>query len=211
MNPEILTQIDSKGYQTKPEKKEFAFIRSRFRRNVATVISLNQLEKAIETGHTIYPVKAKGIRATDWEGQNLFIIDIDNDREGKMLTEEETIGICKKYNIKPIMIYQTYSHTPKYPKLRVLFLCEELITDEQKRKTIIETLIRLFPQADTACKNADRMFLGTNKKVCYRDETAVFTFDDIIRINGELPQVIKTEDKITGSKKYNNKDRKSVV
>lgn len=203
MKRKILTQFDTVGYTSKPKGKE-GLIKSRLKNGNAEKYNINDFINQIETGHTMYPVQANGIKAANWEAQELFCVDIDNDiNEVPIQTIEDSLKICDKYKIKPLVIYNTYSDTEILPKYRILFLCNELITDNNKRNLIITTLIRLFPQADPACKNADRMFLGTNKKVCYKDENATFSYEDIIRINGELPPAIQPEDKTKDNTVHN--------
>ena len=203
MKRKILTQFDTVGYTSKPKGKE-GLIKSRLKNGNAEKYNINDFINQIETGHTMYPVQANGIKAANWEAQELFCVDIDNDiNEVPIQTIEDSLKICDKYKIKPLVIYNTYSDTETLPKYRILFLCNELITDNHKRNLIITTLIRLFPQADPACKNADRMFLGTNKKVCYKDKNATFSYEDIIRINGELPPAIQPEDKTKDNTVHN--------
>ena len=199
-----IIQIDTEGFPQKPSKNEYGFMRGRFRNCKAMPVQIQDLVSAIETGHTIYPVIADGIKASNWKGQNLFCVDIDNAMDGTMLTEKDLLKICDNFGIKPLLIYPTFSHTTECPKYRLLFHCGEIITEENKRKSIIETIVRLFPQADPVCTNADRIFLGTNKKVCYTDENATFSFEDIIRINGELPPAIKSVDKVTDKASNDN-------
>lgn len=204
MKQKILCQFDDVGYTTKPKGQEGA-IKSRLLKGKAKEYNIKEFIKMIETGHTLCPAIADGIKAADWKGQKLLCVDIDNDLDNtQKQTKEDILRTCESYKIKPFMIYETFSSTPEHPKYRILFLCNELITDCKKREIAIKTLVRLFPQADSACTNADRMFFGTNKKVSFVDENATFFFDDIVRINGELPPAIKPENGNTDNKFNNN-------
>lgn len=56
------------------------------------------------------------------------------------------------------------------------------ITNTKIREQIILTLIDLFPQSDTSCKNADRIFLGTNKQAIIYDADARINIDNVLRL-----------------------------
>lgn len=197
----MLVKIDTESYKQKPEN-QFGYIKGRFRKIQAKMYDPSEVIKNIEQGKAIQPTDSKGIKAEDWIAQNTYLVDIDNDKDGALQTIEKSLEICNKYNIHPIFIYETFSSTIEKPKYRLVFCMNETITDTNRRKLILETLIRLFPQADSACKNADRIFLGTNKKICYIEEGANLSYDDIIRINGELPHVVKAESIILENKIY---------
>lgn len=197
----MLVKIDTESYKQKPVN-QFGYIKGRFRKIQAKMYDPSEVIKNIEQGKAIQPTDSKGIKAEDWIAQNTYFVDIDNDKDGALQTIEKSLEICNKYNIHPVFIYETFSSTIEKPKYRLVFCMNETITDTNQRKLILETLIRLFPQADSACKNADRIFLGTNKKVCYIEEGANLSYDDIIRINGELPPVIKAESIIIENKIY---------
>ena len=55
------------------------------------------------------------------------------------------------------------------------------------RAVIVETLVKLFPQSDSSCKNADRVFYGTNKKAVICDLSATIDIESIMKLY-EPPQ-----------------------
>ena len=107
MKRKILTQFDTVGYTSKPKGKE-GLIKSRLKNGNAEKYNINDFINQIETGHTMYPVQANGIKAGNWEAQELFCVDIDNDiNEVPIQTIEDSLKICDKYKIKPLVIYNT--------------------------------------------------------------------------------------------------------
>ena len=65
MKRKILTQFDTVGYTSKPKGKE-GLIKSRLKNGNAEKYNINDFINQIETGHTMYPVQANGIKAANW-------------------------------------------------------------------------------------------------------------------------------------------------
>jgi len=162
---EFLVQVDHIPYKQKPDSKEMASIKARTQGNEPKSLTAEQLVDFIEQGCSISPAVLKGgLKAENWIQQQLFFIDIDNNnKKVPPMLICEAIEICINNEIEPLLYYESYSHTDSNPKFRLVFAMDEPIFEEWKRKIIIETLISLFPQADTSCTNADRIFFGTNK------------------------------------------------
>lgn len=178
----MLLQISKKGYKTKPPKTQMAMIKSGLQTSNPVDCSLKEIVSYIEKGYTISPAVIKGgLTAKNWFSQQIFLCDIDNDaKDEKYLNIDEAVELCNKVGLPCAFIIETFSSTPEHPKFRIGFIFNEVVKDTNKRAVIIETLTSLFRQADAACTNADRIFLGTNKKCAYFDEKAVITFENII-------------------------------
>ena len=181
----VRVHVDTKSYKEKElAKKEFEKIKVRVQRNTNSVeVTLHELIDAIEKGKAVSPAVMKGTKAEDFIEQQVFMVDIDNKRkEIPKLTVEEAITICEKYCLPLSFYYFSFSHTAEIPKYRLVFVMNEVITDTVLRATIMQRLIELFEQADTSCKNADRIFLGTNKKAKILDLKSRITLDNILKI-----------------------------
>lgn len=182
----IKLHIDELNYNNKPQGIEFGIIKNRLQKesNIKEV-SIIELIKRLREGYSVSPGVLKGgISSNNWVEQSLFMIDIDNNNEDiPILTLNDALEICNKNNIKPLFYYYTFSHTKNTPKYRIAFLMNEVVTDKNIRENIICSLISLFPQCDTACKNADRLFLGTNKQVVVLDLNNSNEIDNILKLN----------------------------
>lgn len=188
MNTNVKLNLDKTPYPSKPTGPQIGLVKSK----AATVeITLPELIAAIERGQTIIPAVMNGTKATDWQEQQIFMVDIDNAEDGvPILTPEDALVICRKNNILPAFYYPTFSDTADKPKYRLVFMLESVVRDIKERAIVSATFISLFPQADKACKNADRVFLGTNKKCVVCDLDARVPVDNIYRLYTppELPQ-----------------------
>jgi len=173
--------IDTVPYPQKPNDS-IATIKARLQRDTPPRnVTVDELATAIQGGYSFSPaVVIGGAKAENWKEQQLFCVDIDNDSEdAAVLAPEQALEICRQNDVHPILYYFSFSHTEKKPKYRLCFATDEVITDPNTRSVIMETLISLFPQADKACRNADRIFYGTNKDLFICDRNARITLETI--------------------------------
>ena len=198
----VKLHIDNINYKTKKDaKRDYRAIKKRLQQySLPLNITLKQLTEAIQNGKTISPAVMSGTTADDFLEQQVFMVDIDNKREDiPILTVEDALDICKKNHLLPAFYYYTFSHTGKLPKYRLVFVMNEVIKENTLRLMIVQSLIALFNQADKSCSNADRLFLGTNKKVVICDLEALITVDNILDIASTIssePIIEKKESSI---------------
>jgi hypothetical protein len=181
----IRLHIDIKGYKDKKAvKKDFGTIKVRLQGKSPPVeAKIEEIAEKIQEGKTISPAVMKGTEAKDFEEQQLFMVDIDNKNTYiPILQVEDAISICEKNGLQVAFYYYTFSHTEKIPKFRLAFVMNEVIKDAILRDTIMRKLIELFEQADTSCKHACSIFLGTNKEVVICDLKARITVDNLLKI-----------------------------
>lgn len=189
MEKEILIKItlDNKSYKEKPTTEEVAKIQTRFKNNnLVKEVTLNELLNYIGDGHTIIPaVMNGGTTKENWIEQQLFEVDIDNEKDEDIITPDKTIKLLNDNNIYPFAYYYSFSSSIEKPKFRLLFKTNEPVTEVGKAEFIIKTLVDFIPQADTACINVSRLYYGTNqneKKIIMVDKEAIITLDNIISI-----------------------------
>lgn len=196
----VRVHIDKVGYEEKPNGL-YGKIKPRLQcDDTIQEIQISDLVEKIGQGYAISPgIMSGGYSADNWNSQDLFMIDIDNDTNSlQVLDLNKALEICKTNNIYPTFAYFTYSHSENIPRFRLAFVMNKTITDKKDRIKIIRTLISLFPNCDVKCDNADRIFLGTNKKT--------FLYNENATINMELIDNI-----ITSSSKSNSNLSSSVI
>lgn len=111
------------------------------------------------------------------------MVDIDNADESKpKLSEEQALEICDEHGLTPAIYYQTFSYREDHPKFRLVFIMDAAVTEPNTRRRIMECLISIFPQSDKACINANRLFLGTNKKVVLHSKNARITVEQMLAL-----------------------------
>lgn len=196
--------IDSVCYADKPEGGEITDIRKREQLNTPYPegVTIKEFVDAITTGHTFYPCIYKKVQEKDEKGeliskyyamgQQLFIVDIDNDKQAldadgkpikgekvpidKPLTIEDAKEICRKNEIEPFFIYETFSSKKHredaekpFTKFRLCFATSEPLSvrkyGEFGLSKVREWLISLFGDAaDHSTTDPARLIFGTDEK-----------------------------------------------
>lgn len=193
MEEKVKLHLDTIGYKEKPTNDNMAIIKNHVQQDSPPVeVTLKELIDAVEKGKTVSPAVMKGTKAKDFVEQQVFMVDIDNKKTDiPILTVEKAISICEKNHLPLAFYYFSFSHTEKIPKFRLVFIMNEVITDNILRDTIMRRLIDLFEQADTSCTNADRVFFGTNKKAKILDLKSRITVDNVMKISPKSVMVKK--------------------
>ena len=174
--------IDTTGYKDK-ESLNAGIIKTRLQGSSAMEVTIEEIIEEIQKGKTISPAVMKGTKASDFMEQQLFMVDIDNNRTDiPILTLDEALSICNEYHIPPAFYYYSFSHTEEKPKYRLVFILDKVITDTTTRFMIVQSLVSLFNQADTSCTNADRIFYGTDKDVITCDLSAHISIDNVLSV-----------------------------
>ena len=178
----VLIQVDSVGYRSKPDGKDIARIKNRTQNSEPIEMSVEKLAEYIGKGHSYSPGILKGgLSSSNWSLQQMFCVDIDNEEaEMPIMTPKEAVQICHKNGIRPTLVYNSFSSTTVKPKFRLGFVLDKPIQEEAKRKMVVTALIALFPQADKCCKNADRLFFGTDKQIRHSENR--ITYEQIEKI-----------------------------
>lgn len=153
----IKVSLDKQKFEQKPDKQDAKSITNRIASNTIE-LSVDDLKDSLvqPNGQSFCPaVFSDGKRRNDhWISQQIFGLDFDDG-----IAIEQVLERCEKYNVKPAIIYTTFSSVNNN-KFRVLFQCETKITDQRLAKVIQLSLMRMFPESDKACKDSSRIFYG---------------------------------------------------
>lgn len=169
----VYVSLDQKGYTEKPVK-EYPIIKNR--EKVWREIEISELaDKVGNQGYTIVPAHlVGGKKSENCVAMQLFMLDFDDGISFADIKQRSDF-----WGLKIAFAYHTFSSSREQEKFRIAFAYEYLIDDPFVIKVIIAILYRLFPEADRACKNLDRMFLG-GKKLIYIDESAHFALMQLL-------------------------------
>lgn len=203
----MLVHIYNKKYKTKPSGKEIGNIKhALIDHKTIKDLSIEKIAAALTDGKTIEPgvcpfseksrqeakndkVQYPGTKKQDFKEQTLFMNDIDNTFDDiKPETPEHVAKILNDHNLKAAFMYETFSSGSSSKKSRQRFrfglVSGEAFTDKAERDRVQLALIKLFPQSDTGCKAADRVFFGTDKGLIeeYTDFNAICDKSDLLAL-----------------------------
>lgn len=71
-----ICMFDSQGYQSKPQKEQIAYIKSRISNLKMQEYTLQEVKDNITNGRTIIPSGIKGNAKENWEKQQIFLVDL---------------------------------------------------------------------------------------------------------------------------------------
>ena len=207
----MLLHVDKRKFTEKPSGAEVAGIKARFTNSKYTCdLSAEEIADALTAGKTIQPgltpfsetSRARGRKGTvkgDFSEQTLFMVDIDNKRTGVPIeTPEHVVEVLKSHNLNAAFMYETFSSTEEVPHFRFALVSDEPFTDINERDRTQKALISLFPQADTDCVNADRIFYGTDKGLIegVTDFSAVCGKEDLLALSAGNSSVNQTSTQV---------------
>ena len=191
----MLLHIDNTKFKVKPTGQEIGGIKARFTKSASIKdMTVQQIAACLTAGKTIQPGVTpfseesrqkgkKGTVDTDFERQTFFMDDIDNKRKDVPLESPAHVAeVLAAHNLKAAFMYETFHSTAEQRRFRYALVSDEEITDRAERDRIQGALIAAFPQSDTDCINADRIFFGTDKGLIdeYTDFTAVCRKADLL-------------------------------
>ena len=170
----IISYFDNMCYKVKP-KNEVALIKNRIVDNSFTTYKdVKEIGIEILRGKTCIPSAIKGKADQNWRRQQVFLLDFDNKYEGidlnesstKYVTEKQILEYCKSIKLLPTIIYNTFSHTEKQHKFRLVFIFEKEITDIKIAKKVQMLLLEKFKRfnPDMSKKNLSDMYFRSEKR-----------------------------------------------
>ena len=133
-------KIDSVGFFKKPETYEIPQINSRL---------LNDFNNER--------------KKENFKSQRIFALDFDNNAEYSVIKKR-----AEKYHLPIALSYETFSSN-NCSNFRIVFISNQKITDINKAETITTILMNLFPECDTKCCDATRIFFGGKNIIGHSD------------------------------------------
>ena len=197
----ISSKIDTVSYSSKPSGNEMGSIRNRFVSIPLQKYTISNLINLITTGHSVSPSGAK--KNAEWTGQQLCMIDIDNDYAGINLSD--VIEYAKSINLEPSFAYYTFNSTDSVQRFRLAYIFKEKITEAKLYQAIIDNLINKFEKygADKQCGDLSRFFFGTTNTDVYISNsiyTTRFTSEQLFLV-GKAVYLCSGKSKKSTSKK----------
>ena len=125
-------------------------------------------------------------KAENFVYQNAFALDFDG-----TISINEFLERAEYYEIEPAFIYETLTCSAEIYKFRTVFVIDITVEDKCAAEIMIQLLLKLFPEADPACKDVARKFFGWKKeKQCGRLYRKRYHQSDSQQTAGEKRQAL---------------------
>ena len=176
---EIICMFDNKEHTTKPDGKEAAIIKNRITNLQMKKYTLAEVLENISKGKTIIPAGIKSNARLNFKGQQVFLIDFDNTKNGvkikanesEHVTVDKILEYCKAIKFEPTFIYNTFSNTAEQNKFRIGYILEKPVIEYKIAEKIPKKLLEIFKSfnPDTSKQNLADFFYGGTKIVYKAD------------------------------------------
>ncbi len=134
-------------------------------------------------GNTFSPATFKnGKRCkSDFEQQQLFVLDFDNKNSESLVSFEEIYKRAEYYELPVLFAYETLSSTD-YSKFRVVFLNDVSVTDSIIAESMQLAMGIIFPEADSSClKDISKMYYGGKNIIYYNKNIQMINIEVLFR------------------------------
>lgn len=194
--------LDKKSFTKKPQSLQIGAIQNRLANSLVET-TINELANYIINGNTFIPAEfnsiSKTVQQNEFVSKKIFAFDVDNDIEYIDWCTFLDVAIC--YDIKPCLIYKTFSYTDNKQKYRIIFELDETITDINLIDDINVAFFKLFAINDNvifdkSCRNINRIFFG-GTEILYKANNT-FNYNDLLN-NGIVINSAITLDKSNGN------------
>lgn len=143
-----------------------------------------EIAAEIRAGHAIAAVHDGRRKRANWRLCQHIGIDLDDGS----LSWDDVVHMPLVSDYASI-VHTTASHRPDAPRLRVLFLLADPITDPDTYASIVACFLRAFRTADPLCKDASRLFFGAPDCSLLHMPDNVLTEEDIANVATAWPPV----------------------
>lgn len=184
---EVMTHkvlMDTVSFSRKPADREIGAIQNRLP-GLAREMTIEEIAAELVSGKTFKPNYMTGRSQDSFVSSTLIAVDIDN--KGEELEKCGYVSIEKfleeisESDLKPAIVYTTFSHTDECHKYRAIFQLERIVTDLNELKAIGRAIKAEYPYADAKVSVVHPIYGG--KELIKLDKKAainpIVSFEDL--------------------------------
>lgn len=189
--------MDTKAYLNKPTKEDARFIHRRMDR---VELTLEEIIEHALAGYTFKSVVLTSTQKTSFESASLIVLDIDNGQTTngiKVQTSNysfnDVICHCESLQLPIAAIYSTHNSTHTWPRFRVIFQLDKIITDLNTMEKYYRAIHFYIPFADKRVKVCSLSYGG--KDLLYLDNKRFLSTDYLNSLTKKYEnQIVRTLD-----------------
>ena len=172
-------QLSKKELKSKPQRYEVGKIKNETLKSVYDIDIYTLADKVGNYGRSFFPAYLQGgSQQENFVYMELFALDFDN-KKGDY-TFEDIKNIADVYRLPILFAYESLRSTDARQRFRIVFRHKFPIDDVHIAKIMIGMLLKIFPQADRACKDVNRIFFGGKKLLYCNADACVHMIDDLL-------------------------------
>lgn len=166
---EVEVLLDEVEHTSKPQGKEVGRITKALPNNRVKV-AIPQFANFIERGCSFKASVLTSTTKDSFVSSNIVALDVDN--KESYTTIDEFVKLTGKAQLKPFMMYETFSSTDEHQRFRVLYRFNRTITDSEEMEKLYNYVWSLFPTVDLDYSvDHSKILYGGKKVVFFNNET----------------------------------------
>ena len=166
---EVEVLLDEVEHTSKPQGKEVGRITKALPNNRVKV-AIPQFANFIEKGCSFKASVLTSTTKDSFVSSNIVALDVDN--KESYTTIDEFMKLTGKAQLKPFMLYETFSSTDDHQRFRVLYRFNRTITDSEEMEKLYNYVWSLFPTVDLDYSvDHSKILYGGKKVVFFNNET----------------------------------------
>ena len=165
---EVEVLLDEVEHTEKPQAKEAGRITKALPKNRVKV-SIPQFASFIERGCSFKASVLTSTTKDSFVSSNIVALDVDN--KESYTTIDEFMKLTGEAQLKPFMLYETFSSTDDHQRFRVLYRFNRTITDSEEMEKLYNYVWSLFPTVDLDYSVDHSKILYGGKKVVFHNNS----------------------------------------
>ena len=166
---EVEVLLDEVEHTSKPQGKEVGRITKALPNNRVKV-AIPQFANFIERGCSFKASVLSSTTKDSFISSNIVALDVDN--KESYTTIDEFMKLTGKAQLKPFMMYETFSSKAEHQRFRVLYRFNRTITDSEEMEKLYNYVWSLFPTVDLDYSvDHSKILYGGKKVVFFNNET----------------------------------------
>ena len=166
---EVEVLLDEVEHTSKPQGKEAGRITKALPKNRVKV-SIPQFASFIERGCSFKASVLTSTTKDSFVSSNIVALDVDN--KESYTTIDEFMKLTGEAQLKPFMMYETFSSTDDHQRFRVLYRFNRTITDSEEMEKLYNYVWSKFPTVDLDYSvDHSKILYGGKKVVFFNNET----------------------------------------
>ena len=166
---EVEVLLDEVEHTSKPQGKEVGRITKALPNNRVKV-AIPQFANFIEKGCSFKASVLSSTTKDSFVSSNIVALDVDN--KESYTTIDEFMKLTGEAQLKPFMMYETFSSKAEHQRFRVLYRFNRTITDSEEMEKLYNYVWSLFPTVDLDYSvDHSKILYGGKKVVFFNNET----------------------------------------